>query len=125
MVDDNVLKSIAFPFRRGANSFPEMSYGENAIADSLRALVTTNVNERVMRDGLGINDGVYIFENLSEIDKARLAADVKHVIETYEKRVRITGIGVETSRETAEIMVRIFYQYAGKNMKLSIAIGVL
>jgi phage baseplate assembly protein W len=94
------LQGLAFPFQRGSQGFPATDHGvDRVVFNSLKALLTTGRNERVMRPGLGTNIHSLLFDNISAITKARIAADVTRAITLYEPRAELLSLEVKTGKE--------------------------
>ncbi len=92
LTDVEVVKSIAFPFRLGKSSFPEMATVETAVKYRIYALLLTGKNDLVMNCDVGTNVHTFIFENMSELMKARLALDVASAIQKYEPEAKVITV---------------------------------
>ena len=126
--NDEVLKSISFPFRKGGGSFPEVTTGTAVIHESLKGLISTGKNERIMDGEFGVNAHGYVFENISSLTFALIAADIKKAISEYEPRVNVLSINAfkadsnEAPRQTT-ILVEIEYSIGNQVYSQQVPIG--
>jgi phage baseplate assembly protein W len=81
--DEQLVKTLAFPFQRGPTGFPALAQPQNRIYVNIVALLTTGVGERVMATEMGIDLYKFTFTNMTEIDKARISNAVANVIERF------------------------------------------
>lgn len=121
--DTTVTQSIAFPFQFGPTSFPKVQESTNVVLDSLKSLVLTGVGERVMRNDIGTNANAYVFETLTELTKARIAADVKRAIDLYEPRAKVLAINPFEATPQGTILVDVIYRIAGQTVKQQIIVS--
>jgi len=117
------LLSISFPFRKGATGFPQMAEGDEVVLDSLKALVLTAKNERVMRNDLGTYAHTYVFEDLTPILQARVAADLAQTAAKYEPRARILAVEVSEGQQDGQINVDVVFQVNDKVLRESTTVG--
>ena len=120
-LDIEVVKSIAFPFRLGALSFPQMLEGDNSVVfNSMVALILTGKNERVMHNDVGTNVHRFVFDNLGPLARARVAADVARAFALYEPRAEILSIDavdgqtVDEKLSETTIVVNIVWRLNGE-----------
>jgi len=81
--DRKIVKTLAFPYQRGPSGFPAMAQADNGTYTSIVALFHTGTNERVMQLDLGIDLMEYIFEDMSPIQRARIANAAANAIERF------------------------------------------
>lgn len=81
--DQELIKTLAFPFQAGAQGFPALAKVGNNVFAAIISLLMTSLGERVMRTGLGLNLDEYVFETMTPIKSARLANAVANAIETF------------------------------------------
>lgn len=124
MANINQIKSIAFPFSMGSSSFPAMTSDvSTAISSSIKSLLLTAKNERVMRNNFGSNAHALVFENFSPILQARISADTKKTIEENEPRVTVLVVdATQTPQEESAIMINVLYQLGGQTVDQQIPI---
>jgi phage baseplate assembly protein W len=113
------LTTIALPFRPGQQNFPIMVEGvSNVVFSSIRNLVLTGRNERVMRADLGTNAHAFIFENMSDIQRARVASDVARAIALYEPRAEVLSVeardGADEGIEDTAVVVNVVWKVANQ-----------
>lgn len=117
------LRGISFPFRSSSTSFPKMSVSTQVIHDSIKALLLTSKEERVMRPDLGVNIHSYVFDNLTPIVRARIALDIKRAIEYYEPRVAVLSVDAVEGRDDHTIVIDVVYRVAGQNIRQQIPVS--
>lgn len=81
--DESLVKTLAFPFQKGPSGFPALAGASNYTFVNILALIMTGVEERVMNASLGVNVYQYVFENMTPIQRVRLANTVANAIETF------------------------------------------
>lgn len=121
--DTGVIRSIKFPFSFGNTAFPDISEGIDVVLNSLKALLTTGIKERVMRNDVGINVHAYVFDNMTPITRARIAAEVKRAINLYEPRAQVLAIDAKEGNEQNTIFVDIIFRIAGQTMRQQIPVS--
>lgn len=84
----------------------------SAIARSIRNLVLTSKGERFFNPNLGSNVSKLLFENLDELTLPIFADEIRLVIETYEPRVEVISIDLDTPEDNT-INVDIVYKVVG------------
>jgi phage baseplate assembly protein W len=95
-----VLRSIAYPFRVGSQAFPMMVQGLDAVVfNSIKALMTTSVGERVMRGALGTSVQAFVFDNLDPLTQARVAAVTARAIALFEPRAEVLSVEARTGKD--------------------------
>jgi len=110
------LKGIAFPFRPGSISVPAMNATAGTVVDAVRSLLSTGLGEVPLAPYLGTNLYSYVFENVTPLARARVAQEVRRIIETGEPRMSV--LSVDTTREGDDaggwrIGLRIEYELNG------------
>lgn len=121
--DTGVIKSIKFPFSLGPTAFPDTSEGVDVVLNSLKALLTTGVTERVMRNDVGINVHAYVFDSMTPITRARIAAEVKRAINLYEPRAQVLAIDAKEGSQQNTILVDIVFRIAGQTTRQQIPVS--
>ncbi len=81
--EEQLVKTLAFPYQRGPSGFPAMAQPKNKTYVNIVELLTTGTNERVMATELGVDLYEFVFSNMTPIDKARIANAVANAIERF------------------------------------------
>lgn len=105
---------FAFPFRKGATSFPETATDDALIKQSLIQLILTGRGERVMRPDVGSGAYSYVFEDNDDILASRVSNEITAVVQKYEPRVALLGVEVvrgdpNIESEASSITVTVNY----------------
>lgn len=112
-----ILKGITFPFQRSATGFPAVSEGNAVVADQIKALFATAKGERVMRPTLGIQAIELVFNDITQITKARLAADVMRAFQFWVPLavLRTVDVHAGTTEDDQNVLyVYVEYSIAGQ-----------
>lgn len=117
--DVEVVKSIAFPFRLGATSFPEVAQGSAVVFANMVALILTGKSERVMHVDVGTNVHNFIFDNMDPLTMARVAADVTAAITNWVPEAQLLSVKpvkIEPKKNGrgTTIYIDIIYRVAGQ-----------
>lgn len=81
--EEKLVKTLAFPYQIGPVGFPALATPENRIYVNILGLLTTGLGERVMNPDMGIDLYEFVFSNMTQIDKVRIANSVANVIEKF------------------------------------------
>lgn len=81
--DASLIKTLAFPFQRGATGFPAMAATTSYTFVNIVALLMTGLRERVMRADLGVDISNYVFSSMTPIQRARISNQIANAIETF------------------------------------------
>lgn len=108
------IKGIDFPFRfSGAGNFVSATQDRKLIAN-LKMIITTSLNQRVMRPSFGVPSEDLLFTKLESISTIEIEGDIKEAIRTYEPRVKLIGISV--MRNDLESKFEIEIQFKQKSL---------
>jgi phage baseplate assembly protein W len=122
--DSKLVKTLAFPFQLGSSGFPATEKSSNKAYVAIVALLTTAPWERVMNVEMGVNVYKYIFENMTAIQRARLASEVTSAIEAYIPGVSVDRVSyydlstVDSSKEGT--VFDIEYTVAGQSSRVMV-----
>ena len=127
--DADVVKSLAFPFQLGKAGFPALATPAQVVFNSIVALLLTGTNERVMHADMGVNLHRLVFENLTPILEAQIAAEVTRAIETYEPRAEVMAVDARVSTMSeagvvTAILVDVLYRVAGQPVQQQVEVPV-
>ncbi len=119
------LRSIRFPFQQGVSTFPRQADDDDAIRSSVIQILTTSKNERVMRPSFGVDSLSHLFEADSDANRAGLEREVRSALSTWEPRISVDSVIVETNdiTEPGQLLVSIFYTVLQTGRPDSVTIG--
>ena len=80
-----------------------------AISRSIKNLLSTRANERLMQPDIDSGVGIILFENFSKLTTARLKKRIRYTIEKYEPRARIASITVNAKEDQNAYEIEIKY----------------
>lgn len=120
-----IVKGISWPFRRGRLGFPATNEGINAVRDKLFSLVTTGPGERIYRPELGIDAHGYVFENITPIQRSRIAQQVRRAILSGIPSVDLISVRVDEHPDKSRpgFLIVIVYSYRGEDDDLAVPLG--
>ncbi len=124
--DADIVKTLAFPYQVGKVKFPAMATPNRPVFDSITSLLTTGRGERVMRPLFGVNVSRFVFDTITPIMQARIAADVTQVIQTYEPRADVISVvptleKSDTNKKTV-VVLDIVYSENGQPKRQQVPI---
>jgi len=119
--EEQITKTLAFPYQLGATGFPAMSKTRNNVYTKIYSLLTTARGERVMNYDLGVNLHEFVFSNMTPIQRARLANLIANAIETFVAGVTVNAVTSEKLeyQEGLGTMVRFDIKYTVGGESLS------
>lgn len=92
-----------------------------AINRSIEIILSTAKGERLMRPDFGTDLHNYLFKPLTEINRARMATEVKSSLAAWEPRIRVLEINVKIRNgEPAVAYIDISYQIRSSNTKANL-----
>ena len=120
--------AFSFPFRRSATSFPAMSEPEKTTFNKIVALIMTGPEERVMQPDLKVDIQEFMFENLTPIVAARIAASVSRAIDLWVPEAKVKNVFSEikpsTDKTQSTIVLSIEYIEANQSMSIQVPLTV-
>lgn len=118
--DSELKKGLAYPFQSGPAGFPATSSSFNRTYHKIKALLETNIGERVMMYDLGVNVLSYVFSNMTPIQKVRLANAVSNVIQKYIPGVVVDNVSIveedRTDGSGKTVIYDVSYIEAGQSV---------
>jgi uncharacterized protein len=108
--EERLGRGWALPVRPGADDRLELVAGEAAVAQSIWTILATAPGERVGRPdfGCGIHD--LVFSPADGGTAAAVAESVRRALATWEPRIDVTGVGVESRPDEALLAIRVDYR---------------
>lgn len=98
-------KGLGVHFRFGSNGYPEPSEDVRLLADSMETILKTYPGERVHRPTFGSYLKRLLFANMTQANVARAKTEARQAIETWEPRVVVQDIEVETVDSRVQLTV--------------------
>jgi len=111
MANGSRIRTISFPFRLGAQSFPEGATDIDAIKASVIQIITTAKGERIMRPGFGCSAFDFVFESFNEDLQLTVEREVRQSLATWETRIRVDAVQVSTDDIVEPGQMLILVQY--------------
>jgi len=118
------VKSLTFPFQRGATSFPSLADPAKVVFYHIMALLLTGKNERVMSPDQGVNIHSYVFEDLTPITMARISAVVVSGLAQWVPEAKVINVVpvIEKNEDGTQstITLNIAYRVANQSATMQI-----
>jgi phage baseplate assembly protein W len=111
------IRGFAWPMRSSATSTPGTVEDAEAIAASVRTILTVGVGSRLMRPGFGSRLHGMLFENVDAVLAARVRRAVSEALTRGEPRIRVTGISVDV--EDTQVTVYVEYVWRLRTERVS------
>lgn len=102
MANTTKIRGISFPFRRGQFQFPAANEGAQTVVDSVRSLLLIGLGEVPMAANLGTTITSNIFENITPLQQARIAQQVRTIIADREPRMLVQSVSVREAGSAAQ-----------------------
>jgi phage baseplate assembly protein W len=99
---------INAPFLGGAQNILSRQVDERLIKNDLTQLLLTAPGERVMRPTFGTRIREFLFENVITQDLEDLRQNITNQIESFEKRVTVTDVFVESDPDNNLLTIKVF-----------------
>ena len=115
------IRGINFPFRMGANSFPQRANGVNAIISRVKAILTTGQGEIPMNPNQGSIVHKYVFENMTPLMRAYLADEIRTQINTFVPQMKVITVSSEVVEN--RVFVLVAYILEGVEGELRVDFG--
>lgn len=87
----------------------------DAIKNSMKNLILTNVYDRPFQPGLGSNVTNLLFENAEPLTQHRIATEIKRVIEKHEPRISNLQVEVSDLSENNAYDISVLYSFEGRS----------
>jgi len=94
----------------------------NAIKQSLKLLLFTNIGERLFQPDVGSKIYGLLFEPIDPITTEVLKRSIENTIETYEPRVLLEGVDVVPNYDDNSYEVSIYFTVLGINQPTSLTV---
>jgi uncharacterized protein len=95
---------------------------EEAIKESLKNLILTDRGERLFQPNLGGDVRATLFENNTPATLKIIEEQVKSTILSYEPRVELIGVEVQSSLDTSTVQINILFYV--KNSEVPVGLTV-
>lgn len=108
------FKDISFEFSKNLiTNDVVILKNEEAIKQSVKNLVLTRIGERLFNPYIGTNTTSYLFELSTTFAESALISEIEKIIKTFEKRVKLKNITVDSEDDSNEYNVSIEYFIVG------------
>ena len=87
------------------------------IAESLHILLSTQVNERIMRPDFGCNLSPMQFENITTTLLTKIKGIVKDALTLHEPRIDVNHIDFDAQTDEGRILIMIIYTIRSTNSR--------
>lgn len=87
---------------------------EDLVAESIKRIIMTNLNERVGMPQFGGNLKPMLFEQLDEESISQIQNSLSDAIEVYEPRAIIRSFNITADQDNSHIVVSLSFNYVGK-----------
>ena len=115
---------LAFPLRLGKDGRLSGCTYEEHIKQSIRTLLLTSRDQRIMRRNFGSRLGDYLFENIDKTTTTLIKNEIIDTIGRYETRIEVDDVLVRRGQDlgtiTAEIAYRVLSTGAADRLALTI-----
>jgi phage baseplate assembly protein W len=85
---------LAFPFRRGATSVPDVATDADLVKMSIQQIIMTMQGERVMRPDVGSSVYRFVFDNNDTTMYHILKIEIRSALAKFEPRVRVEDVSI-------------------------------
>jgi phage baseplate assembly protein W len=126
MANSAKTRGISFPFRRGSFSLPAANEGVETVVDAVRSLLLIGPNEVPFAPDLGTNIHSFVFGNITEIQKVRVAQAVRNIISQKEPRMKVLAVTVSEAGGLSDgyrLMVNISYKIADQRGDINLPVN--
>jgi phage baseplate assembly protein W len=97
-------QGLSFPPRVGADGRLAWSEGESNVRESIRVLLLTEPDERLMRPEFGCGLRRFLFEPNTVTTRTLIREAVTNAIKVWEPRVAVEGVTVESDAEDPRLV---------------------
>src|SRR6516164_8953628 len=98
-------RGISFPPRVGPDGRVAWSAGEANVRESIRVILMTELQERLLAPEFGCGLGAYLFEPNTVTTRHTLAERITQALALWEPRVAVTGVAVDPDPADARAAV--------------------
>jgi phage baseplate assembly protein W len=105
MAASSTFRGIAFPFDRGATSFPQQNTDAELVKQSIIQILLTEQGERLMRPTFGSGLMSKVFENNGALLESLIQAEVRTAIGKWEPRAMVQGVDIQRKDSTITVTV--------------------
>jgi len=118
-----IYSDIDFTFtRKPVTNDVALSYDAQAVARSIRNLLSCKHYERLWNPDLGSNIEAILFEPISPSSKSSLENEVREMIDKYEPRVNLKSVVVTSSPDSNSYSISITYYLVNATIPTTITI---
>ncbi|MCL1848308.1 MAG: GPW/gp25 family protein [Clostridiales bacterium] len=116
---------LAFPFQIDEDGRLMACTYEEHVKQSIRTLLMTSRDQRVMRRDFGNRLGDYLFDNIGVTTAALIEKEIVYTIGRYEPRVEIISVKASGTQAPGTMLVEVAYRIlsTGQDDRLALTIG--
>ncbi|HYO13582.1 MAG TPA: GPW/gp25 family protein [Thermoanaerobaculia bacterium] len=105
----------AFPLRLAADRSVETAVYEEDVRESIRIILGTRRNERVMRPDFGAGLEDFVFEAISTTTIELLKKRVEEALIDWEPRIDVEKVEVQDERTRGRLLIHLDYRVRSTN----------
>lgn len=117
------MENIAFPFDVKNGEIKPSDYTES-IKQSVKIILRTRKEERIMLPQFGTNLRKYLFEPLNQTVREIIKTEVINALYEWENRIREVEVGFTDTAGNGSLCVTVGYCVAGLNVKDNIQVTI-
>jgi phage baseplate assembly protein W len=118
-------RGISFPPRLGPDGRWAWSEGDENIRDSVRVVLMTDRNERLMLPEFGGNLGPFLFEPNTATTRSLIADRIAQALAAWESRIQVESVQVEEDPQDPRAAVAVIsYRLVATESRERIALQV-
>lgn len=119
------VKGLKFPIKFGPLGHLETVSGADKYTSNLKALISTELRQRIMAPKYGVTIMSMLFRNIDQADRVLISDIMTEAIYKFEKRVRVSDVSVEEGKEQGKIDITVKYMVrdSGEFDDLTIILG--
>jgi phage baseplate assembly protein W len=105
---------------------PAANEGVETVVDAVRSLLLIGPNEVPFAPDLGTNIHSFVFGNITEIQKVRVAQAVRNIISQKEPRMKVLAVTVSEAGGLSDgyrLMVNISYKIADQRGDINLPVN--
>jgi phage baseplate assembly protein W len=116
---------MSFPPRVSADGSLVWSEGEDNVRESIRVILLTNLQERLLLPEFGGELGRYLFEPNTVSTRHQIAERISKALERWEPRISVEAVNVEPDPEDAEAAIAtVVYKLVATHTRERLRLGV-
>jgi phage baseplate assembly protein W len=117
MIEERKFLGVGWQFPIRVNPQGGLAYvsNEQAIRESIWIILSTASGERQMRPSFGCGIHDYVFAPINTTTRGNIAHQVRQALVTWEPRIDVVEVHVDTGGEDNLLLVRVDYRIRANN----------